>query len=112
VLGFSKWEVLQTWTAKYSYQFRRASTIVADRDDIAQLALLALAYRVEYIDEVVCSAAAREDDQALRLVVAHCYVVRGKRVESEESCDLGQSLGRERPRSSKAQIIALPDTVS
>jgi hypothetical protein len=58
---------IRTWSAEYSDQLRRASTVVADRNDIAQQALLVFSYGLEYIDKVVCSTAPREDDNAFRL---------------------------------------------
>lgn len=59
-----------TWSAKHAYQFRRAATIVADGYNIAQRALLIFPDRLEYVDEIVCSAAAGENDDAFPGV--HC----------------------------------------
>lgn len=55
-----------TWTTKHAYQLRRAAAVVADGYHVAERALLILPDRLEYVDEVVCGAAAGEDDDAFR----------------------------------------------
>ena len=60
-----------TWSSKHAYQLGRTAAIVADGDHIAQLALFALSYSLEYIDEVIRSASAGEDDDAFGLGAGH-----------------------------------------
>jgi hypothetical protein len=59
-----------TWASKDADELRRASTVIADRDNIAERAFFVLPHRLEHVDQVVCSAAAREDDNALGLEAA------------------------------------------
>lgn len=56
-----------TWSSKDSDQLRRASTVVTDRNDIAERTLLAFSNFSKDVDEVVRCASAGEDHDTFRL---------------------------------------------
>jgi len=64
------------WSAEHPNQLRRASTIVAYRNDIAQWASLVLPHRLEDVDKVICSTPTRKDDNALGFEVAVAHLRR------------------------------------
>lgn len=51
-----------TWPSKNANQLRRTSAVVADGDDVAEMAVLLARGAAKHVDEAVGGAAAGEDD--------------------------------------------------
>jgi hypothetical protein len=61
---------VRTWSAKDPNELRRASTIITDRDNVAQWAFFVFSHCAEHIDKFIRSASSREDDDAFGFEVA------------------------------------------
>ena len=72
-----------TWATEDAYELRRASAIITNRDDVAQGAPLVFPDRLEDIDQVVCCASSRKDNNAFGLDSTFGGWCRGTVVQSK-----------------------------
>lgn len=78
------------WPSKHSDQLGRASTVVTNRNNIAQRTPFVFPDGSKDINEIVCSAAARKDDYSLGLGVAsHCCRCPEEEQRFERQNDVG-----------------------
>lgn len=107
---------VETWSSKHSDQFARASAVVTDWDNIAQVALFVLSDCFEHIDKIVGSASTGEDDNAFGLAVGHGVEWRCRGVAWQAPPDSDVSAEwtwqSRRPQSMLYQVIMKGDTVA